>query len=614
MKGACSGARDFGFEIMATTTGPVGFTAAVYLMYREVFDRTPEYSELPPLVADLEVAETSSFLCQLNTELRLAVREREALAKVQTEWAAGLLDDETIQRLKERFGREHLADRPLFHAPQILNVLRLVIEHSRGTTNPRTDDAARYKLGTACLMMNDLFLTQEEHLGISSGTTDSRMLALITQMLEVSEVINSSAISHIVYRSRIMFDVLLSQDNVVQRIRRECGGFDFKQEFGRIVGMSVSHWLFLLFGFCSYLMAYIGQDGSRNLEYLAIDPTKYRGESKITPQELDIVLSTVSASFADFKNLLAEKRLADWRFDFMPFRSKPLIEFAANKFYCADIGFLVEKMHSGVYWAINDGLDRRERPKLFSAWGILFEEYVNWFLGGCRFKQDLLFWPAPKWADDGECFDGAFTADARFMPMEYKGGFLRIEARYSADPTAFETDLDLKITKGCEQLARKIQQLFNRKAGKRRQLRDVPLEHVTRIIPVLVVQDHILRSPLINWLLNRKFNQLLDRNQLRDGVAVDPLNVVNIHELETMAESAEGGTFDLFHGLQLRCFRDPEMFSDLQNFLLTIPGYGQGKSERIQAILDEQWKEIQNYIFGARAGTDESVSAAATTP
>lgn len=594
---------------MATTTGPVGFTAAVYLMYREVFDRTPEYSELPALVADLEVAETSSFLCQLNTELRLAVREREALAKVQTEWAAGLLDDETIRRLKERFGREHLADRPLFHAPQVLNILKLVIEHSRGTINPRTDDAARYRLGTACLMMNDLFLTQEEHVRISSGTTDSRMLALITQLLEVSEVINSGAISHIAYRSRIMFDLLLSQDKVVQRIKHQCQGFDFRQEFERIVGIPVTHWLFQLIGFYSYLMNYIGQGGSRNLEYLTIDPPNYASKSKITARELEIVLGTVSASFTDFKNLLADKRDADWRFDFMPFRSKPLIDLASNRFFCADIGFLVEKISSGAYWAINDGLDRRERPKLFSAWGILFEEYVNWFLGGCHFKEDLVFWPAPAWDEGGECFDGAFMAGSRFMPMEYKGGFLRIDARYSADPAAFEADLDLKITKGCEQLARKIQQLFNRTTGKRRRLRDVPLEHVTRIIPVLVVQDHILRSPLINWLLNRKFNLLLDRTQLHDGVNVDSLNVVNVQELETMAESAEGGDFDLFHGLQLRCFNDPEMFSDLQNFLLTVPGYGQGKSKRIEAILEQQWKEIEAYLFGSTAPNQESASA-----
>jgi len=61
-------------------------------------------------------------------------------------------------------------------------------------------------------------------------------------------------------------------------------------------------------------MAYKGQDGSRNPEYLAIDPTKYRGTSQITPGELEIVLSTISSSFADFKKLLAEKRPADWRF------------------------------------------------------------------------------------------------------------------------------------------------------------------------------------------------------------------------------------------------------------------------------------------------------------
>jgi hypothetical protein len=129
----------------------------------------------------------------------------------------------------------------------------------------------------------------------------------------------------------------------------------------------------------------------------------------------------------------------------------------------------------------------------------------------------------------------------------------------------------------------------------------VTLDHVTRIVPVLVVQDPILRSPLVNWLLNRKFNQFLDKDQLRHGVSVDSLNVVNIHELETMAESSEGGTFDLFHALQLRCFRDPEMVSDLQNFLLEVPGYGQGKSERIDAIVDEQWKEIENYVFGSRS-------------
>ena len=48
-------------------------------------------------------------------------------------------------------------------------------------------------------------------------------------------------------------------------------------------------------------------------------------------------------------------------------------------------------------------------------------------------------------------------------------------------------------------------------------------------------------GPFVNWWLNKRFKELLDRGQLCHDVTVDPLNLVGIHELETMAESAEGG-------------------------------------------------------------------------
>ncbi len=288
----------------------------------------------------------------------------------------------------------------------------------------------------------------------------------------------------------------------------------------------------------------------------------------------------------------------DWRYDYSPFKSKPLIELAPNKFYCSDLGFLIEKMHSGVFWAANDGLTQSERPKLFKAWGILFEEYVNWFLSNRTFTQPLLFFPSPVWAHSAEeSFDGAFLQDSRFMPLEYKGGFLKLEARYSGNAKVFEADLDLKIGAGCQQLASKIEKLFNSNPKTRRRLRDVPLDHITRVLPVLVVQDLILRGPLINWWLNKRFNELLHRDHLRPGVTIEPLNVVGIHELESLAESAEAGTFGMFEGLQLRCFSDPEMLSELHNFLIRLPGYG-GKTGRIEKILEEQWEEVNRYLFG----------------
>jgi hypothetical protein len=173
-------------------------------------------------------------------------------------------------------------------------------------------------------------------------------------------------------------------------------------------------------------------------------------------------------------------------------------------------------------------------------------------------------------------------------------------ARYSGDQSSFERELESKIVKGCKQLARKIEKLFCRDRGARESLKDIPLEHVTRVVPLLVVQDPILGAPLINWHINNRFNLILDRTLLRPTVAVDPLTVVGIRELESMAESAEAGAFDLFGSLQTRCYVDSEMRSNLHNFLLDCPGYGDGKSPRITDILDRQFEDVSEYLFGKK--------------
>jgi hypothetical protein len=582
------------------------YLGGAYFLYKDVFDRTPTVPELLELLKDLDPVETLFLLCKINADLRLCKREKQAAAKLQQELAGALLDDETVARFKARFGSTNMADRPVFHIPQILNVVRLVVQYSGGAEKIE-DPATRYKLGTACLMMNDLMVTAEEQLAIASGSEEDRMRNLMTQMLGPFEVSNTAAITHIAYRSRIMFHLLLNDERVIRRIARECQGFDFSRQFSGSVGIPLSRWLFLLFGFYAYFSNYLDPGGVRHQEFITIDRTKFCGESKITQADLDVVFKTVSVPLDVFKQMLNDPRPTEWRFDFVPFKARPLIEVQPGKFLCPDIGFLIEKMHSGVYWAVFEGLTEEQRPMLFKAWGILFEEYVNWFSSGRMSATPALFHSSPSWADGTECFDGALIQDSRFVPMEYKGGFLKIEARYSGNPKAFEADLDLKIGEGCDQLAWKIGALFDADPAKRKKLKDIPLTHVTRVIPILVVQDHILRGPLVNWHINRLFNSLLDRTQLRSDVVVDPLNLVGIHELESMVESAGGGHFDLLHGLQLRCFRDPDMRrSELHNFLMTVPGYGEGKSERVEKILDEQWDEIEACFFGKQDTTQSS--------
>jgi hypothetical protein len=575
---------------------------ATILEYREVYDRPARLEELTALLKDLDMVSSAVLLCQMNADFRLTKRNRDATAKMQQEIAGGMLSDETIRRLKERYGQAHMSDRPIFSATQILNVLGLVLEHSSGTQNPLPDEnaAARYALGEACLKMNDLMMTENERKKVApGGDPEAVKRALMVQTLGPFELLNASSIAHVAYRSRIMFRELLANKNVTERISKECEGFDFEREFLRIAQLPLANWLSLMLAIYAYFTHYLAPDASRHHEFLVIDRSVFSKDTPIPPSELDAALATVSATPEAFRRASNIKGAGDWRLDTVPFRSKPLIELEPGRFRCADIGLLVEKIHSGVFWTIHDGLASAERRMLSAAWGILFEEYVNWFLSERRFK-DFSFWPRPEWTEGTEALDGAFMRETVFMPMEYKGGFLLREARYSGDVAAFEAELELKIVKGCKQLARKIEALFHKRPESRKTLRSIDVARVTRIVPLLVVQDHILGGPLVNWLLNKRFNEELDRNSLRPGVVVDALNVAGIRELETMAESSEAGEFDFFHGLQHRCHADPEMISILHNFLCDEPGYGEGKSSRITALLDDQLKEATDYLFGKK--------------
>jgi hypothetical protein len=459
------------------------------------------------------------------------------------------------------------------------------------------DDGARYALGEACLMMTDLMMTEEERRSVKTCETENIAKALMVQMLGPFEIQNPASIQHVAYRARIMFHDLLRKEPVARRMRKY-KGFDFEREFCRITGISLHNWLTLMLGFHAYFVHYHDKNGTtRRPEFLTLDRIVFRKDTPIDQNELDRVLNSVSTTVEDFKVALQGTGPVDWRFDSVPFRNKPLIQLQPGKFHCFDLGLLVEKIHSGVYWTIHEGLPGAERPNLSGAWGILFEEYVNWFLGDRTFK-DLLFWPFPKWSDGNECFDGALMRNSVLIPMEYKGGFLRRAARYSGDRNLLEKELQSKVVCGCKQLARKIERLFSRDRRTRRSLRDIPLEHVTRIVPVLVVQDHILDGPLINWHINNRFNEILDRSLLRTTVSVDALTVVGVRELETMADSAEMGIFDLFGGLQTRCYLDPEMRSNLHNFLLDRPGYGDGISPRIRGVIDSLFDDVAEHLFG----------------
>src|SRR5271169_1253802 len=161
-----------------------------YLTYRELFDRLPTTEELVEIVKGLNGFHTVLLTTRVSAMFRFATWSRnpqdaKALEKFQYWLAAALLDLETKQRLESRFGAQSPADRPVFHPLQFLNVMRLALASAEGneSARPDTSEIHRHQLGAACLMVSDLFLTDEEQQNLKVGSVDDRRKQLMLQLL-----------------------------------------------------------------------------------------------------------------------------------------------------------------------------------------------------------------------------------------------------------------------------------------------------------------------------------------------------------------------------------------------------------------------------------------------
>ncbi|MGA9055920.1 MAG: hypothetical protein WB763_05350 [Terriglobia bacterium] len=585
------------------------YTGGAYITYSELFDRRPTWEEIVAKLQNLSPLQTVLMMSRINTHIRHAFEEpgRKSVGWLQGFLVRNFVDDAALARLRERFPTTRMEDRPLFHPLQVLNVLRIALAVCAGDDESRPDqrEDLRYQLGTACLMMNDLLVSKEEDLLIQTGTDEERQLQLMAHLVAPLELLNPAPARHLMFRSHVLFRILLRDQAVRDDIEKKCRGFDIEDRFQQIAGIPLSKWLTLVFAAYSYYMARRVEELVEQPQFFVINRQFFISTSGVSQREMDDFISTIAMPFESLQRTLGAERPADPRFDLVPFRSRPLYELEEGNFACIDTAFLLEKMVTGVHWLIHDGLSRSARDDLFTAWGRLFERYVDWLFEGMRTQSDTSFFSFPKWADGKESFDGAFLKGTVLVPMEYKGGFLSQEAKYSGKVVPLVKDLTRKILPGCEQLSSKIARLFNPDPIRQMRIPDIPARHVTRVLPVLVVQDHGLRGLFLNWWLNKEFIRMMRSHTLRTEIEVLPLNVVNIQELETLVDSVESASFDFIYALHHKAVRDPEMVDDLQNFLLGFPGYGVRRSKRSLSVLKEIKKEMFSYLFPGQVAPND---------
>ncbi|MGC1619592.1 MAG: hypothetical protein WA765_13970 [Candidatus Acidiferrum sp.] len=226
--------------------------------------------------------------------------------------------------------------------------------------------------------------------------------------------------------------------------------------------------------------------------------------------------------------------------DFIAFRKKPLLETATDNVIPLHLGFVQEKLESGLFWAIFNSLSTtQERSQLFTQWGHLFEEYISEILTRCLEASAHDHFPFPRFSDnEEEAFDGIVSFGKYMVVMEYKGGFLTANAKYAEDEDEFVRDLDRKFGAkkgaGLEQLVRKISTVFADRPADRRSLKNLDTSGVEVVIPVLVVQDSFVSSEITASYLADVFGTLERKEGLNPAITCTFPLVLDVSDIETL--------------------------------------------------------------------------------
>ena len=226
--------------------------------------------------------------------------------------------------------------------------------------------------------------------------------------------------------------------------------------------------------------------------------------------------------------------------DFIVMRKRPLLEVEAKNAIPMHVGFVQEKLESGLFWTIFNSLKTtEERFSLFTDWGHLFEEYVSRMLAQCCAASQEYYVRFPKFLDNGEeAFDGVISAGKYWVVMEYKGGVLNSTAKYAENEEEFIKELEKKFGSekgaGIEQLTRKIGAVFAANPKQRRPLVGLDSSEVKIVVPVLIVQESFVSSEVTVPYLVDIFGTLKRKQQLDQNVVYTFPIILDVSEVESV--------------------------------------------------------------------------------
>jgi hypothetical protein len=486
--------------------------------------------------------------------------DEETATKIHQFLLSNLTDESLFNLAQQKFGKESIFLRPIFHPQQMLVLMkRLITEPVDGGLNPNNDVKARHELGKALLILNDLLNDEGESTKLRELMElkdDEKILdELFAQTIFSSELSNPAEVIHAIVRSCEYARIL--QENSEKFTLST--GESVLDRFRAITGLELRRYIFLLFG-----IFVVYKSEAEHYENLIENPAKFNIGLQTVFATTNVGGAELMAFFnqtaTDYKTLAKgfqnSKARAPLRIesDLTAFRSFPLVYVTDDKTVATaiDFSFLTEKSSAGIFHTIFKSVkseNNNDWHTFTGYWGAIFEQYVNerlrevYPLTEQRFYSSTLF-DNPRKKSEPHAFDGAIDYGDSLVLMEYKGTYLTREAKYSGNVEELMKDFDKNIGKAVRQLATNIEMVFGlQNKHTFSQFNDAgdqilygfdeqAVRRIKKIYPVIVAQDHSLTIGFANHMARRQFALEKQALKLRSGVVLMPLSLLTIEDLE----------------------------------------------------------------------------------
>jgi hypothetical protein len=530
------------------------------ITYKDLTGKRLSDRDFQDLLASFDPFPTFRMLAMINTLLSFYEHEDEKTAiEVHKFLLSNLTDESLFKKAQDKFGKESIRGRPVFHAQQLLPVMRRIItEGVTGVLDPNKDEKVRHELGKACLIFNDLLDDEKQSARLQEliEAKDDEKISneLFAQLIASSEVSNPAEVIHSVVRS---FEYSRMIDEHPEKFVLSSGE-SLLDKFRSITGLELRRYIFLLFG-----IFVVYRSEADHYQDLIANPAKFNigldtvfANTNVNEAELSaffnqtaLDLQTLAKRFQDGK---ARAPLRS-ELDLTAFRSFPLVYVRDDKKVATtvDFSFLTEKSSVGIFHTIFNavkGSANDDWHTFTGYWGEIFESYVNgrlrdvYPLAEKRFYASTNFDRPPK-KSEPHAFDGAVDYGTSLAVMEYKGTYLTREAKYSGDVDELMKDFDKNIGKAVRQLANNIELVFGDQRLTFSQFNETndqllysfdeaSSRTVNKVYPVIIAQDHSLTIGLANHIARRQFEKEKQRLKLRAELSIMPLSLLTVEDLE----------------------------------------------------------------------------------